>query len=47
MVQLKAARFVFNSFARNSNATTALLKRLNSTTLGNRRNAKATMFYKM
>ena len=47
MVQRKAARFVFNSFARNISVT-ALLERLNWTTLENRRNhAKVTMFYKI
>ena len=47
MAQRKAARFVFNSFARNTSVT-ALLKRLNWTTLENRRNhAKVTMFYKI
>ena len=47
MVQHKAARFVFNSFSRNISVT-ALLERLNWTTLENRRNhAKVTMFYKI
>jgi len=47
MVQRKAARFVFNSFARNSSVT-ALLEKLNWSTLENRRNhAKVTMFYKI
>ena len=47
MVQRKAACFVFNSFARNSSVT-ALLEKLNWTTLENRRNhAKVTMFYKI
>ena len=47
MVQRKAACFVFNSFARNISVT-ALLERLNWTTLENRRNhAKVTMFYKI
>ena len=47
MVQRKAARFVLNSFARNSSVT-ALLERLNWTTLESRRNhAKVTMFYKI
>ena len=46
MVQRKGAHFVFNSFARNISVT-ALLERLNWTTLENRRNhAKVTMFYK-
>ena len=47
MVQSKVACFVFNSFARNSSVT-ALLKKLNWTTLENRRNhTKMTMFYKI
>jgi len=47
MAQRKAARFVFNSFARNTSVT-ALLERLNWSTLENRRNyAKVTMFYKI
>jgi len=47
MVQRKAARFVFNSFARNSSVT-ALPEKMNWTTLENRRNhAKVTMFYKI
>ena len=47
MVQRKAARFVFNSFVRNSSVS-ALLERLNWPTLENRRNhAKVTMLYKI
>ena len=47
MVQRKAAHFVFNPFARNSSVT-ALLERLNWTTLESRRNhAKVTMFHKI
>jgi len=47
MVQCKAARFVCNSFARNTSVT-ALLERLNWPTLENRRiHVKVTMFYKI
>jgi len=47
LVQRKAAHFVFSSFARNSSVT-ALLEKLNWSTLENKRNhAKVTMFYKI
>ena len=46
MVQRKAARFVFNSYTRNTSVTD-LLNRLDWLTLEDRRNyAKVTMFYK-
>ena len=47
MVQHKAARYVFNSYTRNTSVI-ALLNRLDWLTLEDRRNyAKVTMFYKM
>ena len=47
MAQRKAARFVFNSYSRNTSVT-ALLERLNWHSLEDRRDcAKVTMFYKI